>query len=355
MIALLPAHNEANGIAAAVAGLRGQSVPPEHIIVICDNCSDDTATLAARAGAEVWESIGNTDKKAGALNQALDRLLPGLKDEEVILVQDADSVLGSEFARTALDRIASGVSAVGGVFRAQAPKSMLEHFQANEYARYAREVSRTGRVMVLTGTASVITAGALRAVSLARARGIPGPEGDVYDRNALTEDNELTLALKSIGCRLSSPQACTVRTEVMPTLADLMRQRVRWYRGAIDNLRAYGWTNVTRRYWGQQLMLALGVVAMWLYVVMTALTVAAGTFTFNPWWLSLGGLFWVERMVTVRRSTHTGVLLAALFIPELIYEAFLQVAFIRAVWQSLTGAEARWHHVNATSHLGQPA
>lgn len=355
MIALLPAHDEANSIAAAVSGLREQSVPPERIIVICDNCTDDTADQASRAGAEVWESIGNTDKKAGALNQALARLLPDMGDDELVLIQDADSVLGHDFAQTAIDRIGSGAGAVGGIFHAQSPSKMLEHFQANEYTRYARELSRTGRVMVLTGTASVITARALCAVSDAREHTVPGRMGDVYDRDALTEDNELTLALKSVGCQLVSPQACTVRTEVMPTLADLMRQRVRWYRGAIDNLRAYGWTKVTRRYWGQQTMLALGVIAMWLYVVMTALTIAAGTFTFNPWWLALGVLFWVERMVTVRRSTRTGVVLAALFVPELLYEAFLQVAFVRAVWQSLSKAEARWHHVNASSHPGQPA
>lgn len=355
MIALLPAHDEESGIAAAVRALCDQSVPPERVIVMCDNCTDYTAREADLAGAEVWESHGNVDKKAGALNQALDRLLPDLDDKELLLIQDADSVLGRDFIRTALNRVDSGAGAVGGVFHAQAPTRLVEHFQANEYTRYAREVSRTGRVMVLTGTASVIRAGALREVAFARGQGLPGTNGEIYDRAALTEDNELTLALKTIGCRLASPRACPVYTEVMPTPGDLMRQRIRWYRGAIDNLRGYGWTRVTRRYWAQQMMLAVGVLAMWLYAVMTALAVVSGTFALHPWWLALGLLFWIERMVTVRGSTRAGVLVAALFVPELIYEGFLQVAFVRAVWQSLTRAEARWHHVNTPHHSGQPA
>jgi len=354
VIAVLPAHNEASSVGAAIAALRGQTAWPDRVIVVCDNCTDETAEVALAAGAEVWQTVGNADKKAGALNQALDRLLPGLDSEDTILIQDADSVLNRDFAKTALDRIALGASAVGGVFRAQSPGNILEHFQANEYTRYARELSRTGRVMVLTGTASVMTVDALRQVRKARGNVLPGRCGDIYDRDALTEDNELTLALKSLGHKLNSPQACEVSTEVMPTVADLMRQRIRWYRGALDNLRIYGWTPVTRRYWGQQLMLAIGVVAMWLYLLMTGLAVVAGEFAFEPWWLALGGLFWVERVVTARRSTPTGVLLAALFIPELVYDALLQVAFVRAAWQSLTGAEASWHHIDAPGRPAQP-
>lgn len=304
LVALVSAHNEAHGSSAAVTGLQRQAVPPDRIVVICDNCTDETATVARRMGAEVVETVGNVEKKAGALNQALTALLPELDANDMVLIQDADSVLAPDFVQTAVARISRGADAVGGVFTAQQPQNVLEHFQANEYVRYARELSRSGRVMVLTGTAALVRAVALRDLAGARGRVLPGIRGDVYDRHALTEDNELTLALKSRGRRLRSPLACGVSTEVMPTLGDLKRQRVRWYRGAIDNLRAYGWTPVTRRYWGQQAQLAAGVLAMWLYAVMTALTV--------------------------------------------VTEGVLQVAFVRALWQSFSRAEARWYHVVVT-------
>jgi cellulose synthase/poly-beta-1,6-N-acetylglucosamine synthase-like glycosyltransferase len=56
---------------------------------------------------------------------------------------------------------------------------------------------------------------------------LPGEAGQVYDTYSLTEDNELTMALKTLGARLLSPRECQVRTELMPTRRDLWRQRQR--------------------------------------------------------------------------------------------------------------------------------
>src|SRR5689334_4096127 len=67
---LVPAHNESAQILATLEGLRDQTLPPTRTIVVADNCSDDTVALALAAGAEVFETTGNTAKKAGALNQA---------------------------------------------------------------------------------------------------------------------------------------------------------------------------------------------------------------------------------------------------------------------------------------------
>jgi poly-beta-1,6-N-acetyl-D-glucosamine synthase len=41
---------------------------------------------------------------------------------------------------------------------------------------------------------------------------------------------------------------CDTTTEVMPTWADLFRQRLRWQTGALTDLRAYGLTGVTAPY-----------------------------------------------------------------------------------------------------------
>src|SRR5205814_9716062 len=52
---LVPAHNEAAGIAAALATMTAQLQPGDRLLVVADNCSDDTARVAAVAGAEVAE------------------------------------------------------------------------------------------------------------------------------------------------------------------------------------------------------------------------------------------------------------------------------------------------------------
>lgn len=101
LVAVLPAHNEEAGIAAAVQGLQNQTSPPDRIVVVADNCTDRTAEAARAHGAEVFATEGNTAKKAGALNQFLAVLLLELEDEDMVLVQDADSALDPDFLMTA--------------------------------------------------------------------------------------------------------------------------------------------------------------------------------------------------------------------------------------------------------------
>ena len=95
---------------------------------------------------------------------------------------------------------------------------------------------------------------------------LPGIPGDVYDTYSLTEDNELTLALKTLGARMISPRGCRVRTELMPTWRDLWHQRQRWQRGALENIGMYGMSSATARYWTQQFALGYGVLALASYL-----------------------------------------------------------------------------------------
>ena len=350
---LVPAHNEAAQIAATIESLLAQTHRPEQIIVVADNCTDGTEALATAMGVQVLATEGNTHKKAGALNQALRLLLPGLAPTDAVLVMDADTAMVPDFlavAASALER-RPDLGAVGGIFQGLQPRGLLGYAQTNEYTRYAREIARTGRVMVLTGTASLVRVSALRAVAEARGLLLPGRPGDVYDRDALTEDNELTLALKTLGWSLLSPSECLTSTELMPTLGALHRQRLRWYRGALDNLATYGLTRVTARYWYQQVMLTIGTLTMALYLSLTVLDATTGVLSFNPWWALVGLIFWAERIVTAWRSPVRGRLLAALFVAEFGYDLFLQGAFIRAVWQHHRRTEAVWHHIEQGSTI----
>jgi len=68
---LIPAHDEELTIQGTLESLRAQTRQPDRIIVVADNCTDDTAEIARGRGADVFTTVGNTEKKAGALNQAL--------------------------------------------------------------------------------------------------------------------------------------------------------------------------------------------------------------------------------------------------------------------------------------------
>ena len=90
--ALVPAWNEEKFIAATIDGLRSQTRPPDLIVVIANNCTDDTAGAARAAGAEVIEMPHNPHRKAGALNYGIETLLASLADKDRIFVIDADTV-----------------------------------------------------------------------------------------------------------------------------------------------------------------------------------------------------------------------------------------------------------------------
>src|SRR5450631_546375 len=50
---LIPAHDEAKGILATLDDVKPQLRPTDRLLVVADNCTDDTAAVAASAGAEV--------------------------------------------------------------------------------------------------------------------------------------------------------------------------------------------------------------------------------------------------------------------------------------------------------------
>lgn len=346
LVALLPAHDEEASIGAAIDSLRAQTRPPEHIVVVADNCTDRTIEIARGRGVEVYETAGNTDKKAGALNQVLDQLMPTLGDHAQVLVMDADCTLDPEFLAVARANLRDpALGGCGGTFRGGPGGGLVGTFQRNEYARYERDVRRLrGKALVLTGTASVFPVGVLREVVAARRDGrLPDKSGagSVYDVRVLTEDNELSLALLHLGFDILAPAACTLETEVMPTWRELGAQRLRWKRGALENLADYGWTRVTLSYWGRQLLSFLGVLATLLYLGSLVAAVAVG-FTLHPFWLALTGVFAVERVVTVRARGVRQMVLAAPVVIEFAFDIFLQFVQARAFAQALLGTERKW-------------
>ena len=346
---LIPAHNEQASLPATLESLLAQSHRPERIIVVADNCTDSTADTARRAGVEVIESVGNTQKKAGALNQALNRLMPGWGENDVVMVMDADTQLDDGFLAAAVARFTGdrALMAVGGLFYGEAGRGLLGQFQRNEYIRYGRQIRRRrGRVFVLTGTASLFRPRALRTIAGQRRDSLPGTAGDVYDTAALTEDNELTIALKSLGALMISPPECTVVTELMPSWRTLWSQRLRWQRGALENIGAYGITPQTMRYWAQQLGIGYGVIALGSYLALLLLMgLSVDDWIWFPFWVGVGVVFIIERVATVWRGGWRARLLAATLFPELFFDMFLNIVYVKGIIDLSLGRTATWKHL----------
>jgi len=52
---IVPAHNEGSGILSTLADIKAQLISGDRLLVVADNCNDDTAIVATEAGAEVVE------------------------------------------------------------------------------------------------------------------------------------------------------------------------------------------------------------------------------------------------------------------------------------------------------------
>lgn len=346
---LVPAHNEEFSLPVTLQALKEQTRAPDRVIVVADNCTDRTVQIANEMGFEAIESVDNVHKKGGALNQALARILPDTDSQDVIMVMDADTSLSPRFLEVGAQKFLDDpeLSAVGGVFYGEDGNGLIGQFQRNEYARYSLQIrSRHGRVFVLTGTATMFRSDALLDVAAARGVFLPGEPGKVYDTTALTEDNELTLALKSLGATMVSPIECMVTTEIMPTWRNLWVQRKRWQRGALENLSAYGITQATVRYWGQQVGIGYGTVALNLAILLMLITfVAVDNWIWFPFWLFIGMVFLAERVITAWSGGWKARLLAAALLPELAYDVFLQSVFVKCLIDIARAKKTTWGHV----------
>ena len=341
--AIIPAHNESAALPATIASLREQSIPPHRIIVVSDNSTDDTYETALREGVEAIVTCGNVHRKAGALNFVLNQLR--LDPDELVLIMDADTQLSEHFIVTALPELAEPqVGGVGAIFEGGRPSSYLELCQFLEWSRYEEEIDRTGRTFVLSGTAALIKWKAL--VSVADAT------GQFYNTSTITEDMRLTLDLKEQGWELRSPTGCRATTEMMPTWRMLWLQRRRWYLGAMQNVTDLGFNRVTAPYWRQQMMLALSVTILWALLALTTVSlIVAGPTTPSVFWLAVGSIFAVERVVTIWDHSLRYKVFAALVIPELIYAIILQTAWVGAVYQKVTGSAGTWNHVKEEGNV----
>lgn len=103
---LVPAHDEALGIAATVRGIRAQLAAGDRLVVVADNCRDDTAARARAAGAEVVE---RHDRLRRGKGYALDFGVRHLEaaPAAVVVIVDADCRL----ADGALARLAAACAA----------------------------------------------------------------------------------------------------------------------------------------------------------------------------------------------------------------------------------------------------
>lgn len=90
---LIPAHNEESVLARTLLSVAAQLGPDDWVLVVADNCTDSTASVARAHGARVVERTDPVHRGKGyALAFGRDALAPAPPD--VVVVLDADCTLG---------------------------------------------------------------------------------------------------------------------------------------------------------------------------------------------------------------------------------------------------------------------
>jgi len=282
---IVPAFNEAATITASVRSVLALDYPGRvEVIVVDDGSTDDTARLAREAGARVIRQKNRG--KAAALNVGW-RAARG----ELVACVDADSVV----ERGALKKMVGyfndpTVGAVTGSVKVSDPHSLVQWLQFVEYVgmNYLRKSAA-----FLDGVSC--TPGPL---SVYRRKALESVHG--FDEGNLTEDTEIALHLRKKGWRIENAFNAVAYSKAPYSARGLLRQRVRWYHGAIINNRKYAGMFFNKRFG------SLG----WFVLPTNMISVFLAFFvTAKLAFLALGGLTGLAYLVFDPSSPGAGVLL----------------------------------------------
>lgn len=250
-LCVLPAHNEAKTILKTLASLRNQFC---CVVVIIDNCTDNTAQIVQNCGIDYYTTINNKQKKAGALNQYFLNHKEIFEAFKYIVVADSDTIFDEfsiYYAKNFLEREFNhaAVCSKAGIIHPHNFKNLFHRYlwemQNIEYGCFDSErVETAGNIKVAQGMFSMYRSDVL--LSTLKFRGI------VYQ--GITEDYELTLHLKSRGWKISSDLSIKAYTEVPIKLKELWAQRVRWLYGGIDALVSHGYKKHTMKDWNGHIL-----------------------------------------------------------------------------------------------------
>lgn len=229
---LVPAHNEARLIGRCIDSLLGQRYPSEkrRVIVIADNCSDDTAAVARAAGAEVWERVDPAlPGKGRALRWAMDRLISQAGSPEAVVVVDADSVADPMLLLELSRAYESGHDVVQGDYQALDDSMRRPSLSAIAFLLFHR-VRFTGR-MVLGMPANLVGNGMLFSRRILAQH--------PWDAFSAVEDLEYSMTLRLRGVRPAFAPTALVFGPIGGEKRTATAQRRRWEGGRFFVVRRY--------------------------------------------------------------------------------------------------------------------
>lgn len=336
IVVLIAAHNEERSILETLQAQTAQLRTPDRIVVAADNCTDRTVELAGSVpGVTVFETVDNTAKKPGALNQAWRRYC---QDADLIVCLDADTIVeptavGDWEAEFVDNPMLGGCSAKFTMLVREGMsgrQKLLVRIQRAEFAKWTDlALKRDRRTNVLAGTACCVRTDALREVTDWRSGILGRASAGPWLETSAVEDFELTYRMREWGWETKVSASVRAYTDAMTDMKSLWAQRMKWQAGTVSDLLDFGVNRLTRFDWWQQFQGLVAIVVRLTWILLTVAALLLGVFRFEPLWLIPPAFFLandIRQSFRIPQRDAADVLVAALLLPQ---EAF---AFLRAGW-----------------------
>ncbi|MDO4492312.1 MAG: glycosyltransferase family 2 protein [Clostridia bacterium] len=224
--ALIPARNERNVIGALVASLKAQNYPEElfDIIVIPNNCTDDTAEAASAAGARVLTCEEAVHSKGDVLRQTFGKLIA--EDRfDAFCIFDADNIVDPNFFTAVNKAYQAGFDCAQGFRESKNPHDSWVSGSMTVFYRFMSRIFnesrwRRGLSAHLNGTGFMVSARLIREIG--------------WNTTSLTEDLEFTGLCGLNGRKIAWMEDAVVYDEQPVRFSDSCTQRRRWTAGSLQ-------------------------------------------------------------------------------------------------------------------------
>ena len=221
---IVPAHNESIGLQPTLDDLKSQLRSGDRLLVVADNCTDDTASVATKAGVEV--AVRSDPAKIGkgyALDWGLNQL--AAEPPDVVIMVDADC----RVCPGTMDRLASVCSKtnrpVQALYLMTAPFGSSINHQVAEFAWRLKNWVRPLGLSSLGLPCQLMGSGMAFPWKVIREARLPG--------DSIVEDLKLGLDLARAGTAPVFCPSAIVRSTFPKSAAGAHVQRQRWEQGHI--------------------------------------------------------------------------------------------------------------------------
>jgi poly-beta-1,6-N-acetyl-D-glucosamine synthase len=358
IIALVPAHNEQDIIEATIASLMSQTYPFSYVLIIADNCTDNTVRIVKRLQRKhgpnklrILKTVNNKHKKSGALNQGFEATKNSRA--KYIFGMDADTIIDPRMVEEGVKQFEREPNTAGicSAYRTLPLKLNLNHWQRFLWRLQniefglanAWRVENFDSARVLPGVSVMFRSTALREVNKLH-------PGSVWATDSLVEDYRLTLELKDIGWDAKSSLRMISWSDVPLSLfgkGGLIDQRQRWYSGTVDELRRRGLQKHSRYELFTITLLAVNFVMRILLIAAYVTIIAMGD---DIQWISLFLMipviasmvqFYRWLKYTDQRDRVQGVMTITLIANE-AYATLRELIYLYAIWLSYRRPNRAW-------------